>query len=125
MAEYFRARNLPVPKELEQNFLTDWRRLGGIAAVLAVLYVGLRITDIDTSRANLAYSLDVLLQLLQWDFSIMSPQNEFETFVDTAGWKMIETIFLAIVATAMSILFALPLSFLGARNISCRLINLV
>ena len=37
MAEYFRARNLPVPKELEKSFLTDWRRLGGIAAVLLVL----------------------------------------------------------------------------------------
>lgn len=117
MAEYFRTRNLPVPKELEKNFLTDWRRLGGIAAAILVLYVGLRITDIDPSRANPAYFAEVLLQLLQWDFSIMTPQNEFETFMDTAGGQMIVTIFLAIVATAFSIVFALPLSFLGARNI--------
>jgi len=117
MAEYFTARGLPVPRELERNFLTDWRRLGTLAAVLFVLFVGLRITDIDTARANPEYAAGVLLQLLQWDFSIMSPQNEFETFVDTAGWKMIETIFLAIVATAFSIVIALPLSFLGARNI--------
>jgi phosphonate transport system permease protein len=85
--------------------------------VLLVLYIGLRITDIDTSRANPEYAAGVLLQLLQWDFAIMSPQNEFETIVDTAGWKMIETIFLAIVATAFSTVVALPLSFLGARNI--------
>jgi phosphonate transport system permease protein len=117
MAEYFRSRNLPVPRELERNILTDWRRLGTIAAVLLVLYIGLRITDIDTSRANPEYAAGVLLQLLQWDFAIMSPQNEFETIVDTAGWKMIETIFLAIVATAFSTVVALPLSFLGARNI--------
>lgn len=117
MAEYFRSRNLPVPRELERNILTDWRRLGTIAAALLVLYIGLRITDIDTSRANPEYAFGVLLQLLQWDFAIMSPQNEFETVVDTAGWKMVETIFLAIVATAFSMVVALPLSFLGARNI--------
>jgi phosphonate transport system permease protein len=117
MAEYFRSRNLPVPRELERNILTDWRRLGAIAVALLVLYIGLRITDIDTSRANPEYAFGVLLQLLQWDFAIMSPQNEFETVVDTAGWKMVETIFLAIVATAFSMVVALPLSFLGARNI--------
>ena len=117
MAEYFRSRNLPVPRELERNLLTDWRRLGTIAVALLILYIGLRITDIDTSRANPEYALGVLLQLLQWDFAIMSPQNEYETVVDTAGWKMVETIFLAIVATAFSIVVALPLSFLGARNI--------
>ena len=117
MAEYFRTRDLPVPKELEKNFLTDWRRLGGIAAVLLVLYVGLQITNIDISRANSEYAFGVLQQLLRWDFSIMTPQNEFETFWDTAGGQMIVTIFLGIVATAMSILIALPLSFLGARNI--------
>lgn len=117
MAEYFRSRNLPVPRELERNFLTDWRRLGTIAVTLLVFYIGLRITDINTSRANPEYAMGVLLQLLQWDFAIMSPQNEYETIVDTAGWKMVETIFLAIVATAFSIVVALPLSFLGARNI--------
>ncbi len=117
MAEYFRARNLPVPKELEKSFLTDWRRLGGIAAVLIVLYIGLSITGIDTTRANPPYFANILLQLLQWDFSIMSPQNEFETFWDTAGGQMIVTIFLGIVATAFAIVVALPLSFLGARNI--------
>jgi phosphonate transport system permease protein len=47
----------------------------------------------------------------------MSPQNEFETFWDTAGGLMIVTIFLGIVATAISVVVALPLAFLGARNI--------
>jgi len=117
MAGYFTARGLPVPRELERNLLTDWRRLGTIAAVLAVLFVGLRITSIDTSRANPAYAASVLVQLLQWDFSIMSPQNEYETFWETAGGLMIVTIFLGIIATALSIVVALPLSFLGARNI--------
>lgn len=117
MAEYFTARGLPLPRELERNILTDWRRLGAIAAVLLVLFVGLRITSIDTSRANPEYAGSVLVQLLQWDFTIMSPQNEFETFWETAGGQMIVTIFLGIIATAFSIVVALPLSFLGARNI--------
>jgi len=117
VAEYFRSRNLPVPSELERNFLTDWRRLGTIVVVMAVLYIGLQITSIDTSRANLGYWFSVLGQLVNFDFSIMTPQNEFETFWETAGGQMIVTIFLGIIATAMSIVIALPLSFLGARNI--------
>ncbi|HEX4743902.1 MAG TPA: phosphonate ABC transporter, permease protein PhnE [Candidatus Limnocylindria bacterium] len=117
MAEYFTSRGLPVPRELERSLLTDWRRLGLIALILAVLFIGFRITDIDTSRTNLGYFGGVLLQLVQWDFTIMSPQNEFETFTDTAWWLMIETIFLGIMATAFSVVVALPLSFLGARNI--------
>ena len=117
MAEYFRSRDLPVPKELETNFLTDWRRLGAIAVTLLILYIGLSITGIDTSRANPPYFANILLQLIQWDFSIMSPQNEYETFWETAGGQMIVTIFLGIVATAFAIVVALPLSFLGARNI--------
>jgi phosphonate transport system permease protein len=117
MSAYFTARGLPVPRELERSLLTDWRRLGTAAAVIAVLVVGLRITGIDTSRANPDYAASVLVQLLQWDFSIMSPQNEYESFWETAGGQMIVTIFLGIIATAFSIVVAIPLSFLGARNI--------
>jgi len=117
MAEYFTARGLPVPRELQRNPLTDWRKLGLIAAVLLVLYIGLRITDIDTGRANPEYVLNRIALLFRWDFSIMSPRDEFETYQNTAWWKMIETIFLGIMATALSMVIALPLSFLAARNI--------
>jgi phosphonate transport system permease protein len=47
----------------------------------------------------------------------MTPQNEFETFWDTAGGLMIVTIFLGIMGTAFAAILAIPLSFLGARNI--------
>ena len=117
MAEYFTARGLPVPRELQRTPLTDWRKLGLIAAVLLVLYIGLRITDIDTGRANPEYVLNRIALLFRWDFSIMSPRDEFETYQNTAWWKMIETIFLGIMATALSMVIALPLSFLAARNI--------
>ena len=117
MAEYFTARGLPVPRELERNPLTEWRRLLAIALVLLVLYIGLRITNIDTGRANPEYVINRIALLFHWDFSILSPRDEFETYQNTAWWKMIETIFLGIMATAFSMIVALPLSFLGARNI--------
>jgi len=117
MAEYFTSRGLPVPPELQRNPLTEWRRLLVIAAVLLVLYIGLQITNIDTGRANVQYVINRIALLFQWDFSIMSPRDEFETFRDTAWWKMIETIFLGIMATAFAVVVSIPLSFLGARNI--------
>jgi phosphonate ABC transporter permease subunit PhnE len=117
MAEYFTSRGLPVPPELRRNPLTDWRRLALVAAVLLVLYIGLNVTNIDVGRANPEHVLNTVALLFKWDFSIMSPRDEFETFRDTAWWKMIETIFLGIMATAFAFVVSLPLSFLGARNI--------
>ena len=117
MAEYFTARGLPVPRELSTNPLTNWRRLLGIALTLAVIFVGLQITNIDISHANPQFASRVVGQLFNWDTSILTPQNEFETFWDTAEGLMIVTIFLGIIATAFAVVVALPLSFLGARNI--------
>ena len=117
MAEYFRSRGLPVPRELERSPLTDWRRLSVIAVTLVVLYVGLQITEIDTSRANPGYAAEVLRKLVSFDWSVLGPQNEFETFWDGALGLMIITIFLGIMGTAFAIVLAVPLSFLAARNI--------
>ncbi|MEP7003467.1 MAG: phosphonate ABC transporter, permease protein PhnE [Chloroflexota bacterium] len=117
MAEYFTARGLPVPAELRRNPLTDWRRLSTIGVILLVLYVGFRITDIDVSRANPEYAAGVLRQLVSFDWSVLGPQNEFETFWDGAIGLMIITIFLGIMGTALAMVVAIPLSFLGARNI--------
>jgi phosphonate transport system permease protein len=117
MAEYFTARGLPVPAELRRNPLTDWRRLSTIALILVVLYVGFRITDIDLSRANPEYAAGVLRQLVSFDWSVLWPQNEFETFWDGALGLMIITIFLGVMGTALAVVIAVPLSFLGARNI--------
>ena len=117
MAEYFTARGLPVPLELRRTPLTDWRRWAAIAVALVVLYFGVQLLGIDVSRANPDYASGVISKLLQWDFSILSPQNEFETFWDTAEGLMIVTIFLGVVATALAMVVALPLAFLGARNI--------
>jgi phosphonate transport system permease protein len=117
MAEYFTARGLPVPAELRRNPLTDWRRLSTIALIFVVLYIGFRITDIDLSRANPEYAAGVLRQLVSFDWSVLGPQNEFETFWDGALGLMIITIFLGVMGTALAVVIAVPMSFLGARNI--------
>ncbi|HEY8829733.1 MAG TPA: phosphonate ABC transporter, permease protein PhnE [Candidatus Limnocylindria bacterium] len=117
MAEYFTARGLPVPPELTRNPFTNWRRNAAVLLTLAVLIVGFKIVDIDVSRANPGYMWQVLVQLVHFDWSVMTPQNEFETFWDTAGGLMIVTIFLGIMGTAFAAVIAIPLSFLAARNI--------
>lgn len=117
MADYFRSRGLVVPDELARPWYANWRRLLGFASAAVVLWVGLQITDIDTGRANVGYAGQIFAQLLNFDWNVLWPQNEFETFWDGALGLMIVTIFLAVVATAFSIVVALPLSFLGARNL--------
>ncbi|HEX9267605.1 MAG TPA: phosphonate ABC transporter, permease protein PhnE [Candidatus Limnocylindria bacterium] len=117
MAEYFAARGLPVPPELTRNPLTQWRRLLVIGASVAVVYLGLRVTNLDFSRANPEHAASVIRELFNWDFRILTPQNEFETWWDTAEGQMVVTILLGVIATAFSLVLALPLSFLGARNV--------
>jgi phosphonate ABC transporter permease subunit PhnE len=117
MAEYFTARGLPVPRELTRGPFSDWRRNVTVGLTIVVLAIGFRILDIDLSRSNPDYMGQVLLQLVQFDWSVMTPQNEFETFWDTAGGLMIITIFLGIMGTAFALIVAVPMSFLGARNI--------
>lgn len=117
MAEYFTSRGLAVPRELARNPLTDWRRLGSIGVVLILLAIGFGIVDIDLSRANPPYMAGVLRQLVQFDFSVLWPQNEFETFWDGGLGLMVITIFLGVMGTAFAMVVAIPLSFLGARNI--------
>jgi phosphonate transport system permease protein len=117
MAEYFTARGLPVPAELRRNPLTEWRRLLTLAVILVVLYIGFRIVDIDTSRANPEYVGQILKKLVSFDWSVLTPQNEYETFWDGALGLMIITIFLGIMGTAIAMIVAVPLSFLGARNV--------
>jgi phosphonate ABC transporter permease subunit PhnE len=117
MAEYFVARGLPVPRELTRNSLSDWRRNVTVILTVAVLAIGFKILEIDLSRSNPGYMGQVLLQLVQFDWSVMTPQNEFETFWDTAGGLMIVTIFLGIMGTAFAVVLAIPMSFLAARNI--------
>jgi len=117
MAEYFRSRGLPVPPELERPWYLDWKRLAGVFGTLGILWVGFQLTEFDLRRLDFSYAPNIFGQLAKPDPSICGPRNEFETWIDGACGQMIVTIFLAIVATAMSIVIALPMAFLGARNL--------
>jgi phosphonate ABC transporter permease subunit PhnE len=117
VAEYFRARGLPVPRELETPWYADWRRLATIVGTLAVLYIGFQYVGFDPGRLQFDYAPNILGQLARPNADICGPQNEFETWRDGACGLMIETIFLGIIASAIAVLIALPLSFLGARNL--------
>lgn len=132
MAEYFRARNMPLPPELERTILTDWRRYLVLLTTAVVLWIGLQVTSIDMSRANPPYVAQILGQLATPDWAILVPQ--VDPFCDLPEsqrdqcprqdfWQesglglMIVTIFMAIIATAFAVAVAVPLSFLGARNV--------
>lgn len=117
MADYFRSRGLPVPRELTTPWYADWRRLLTVLVTLAVLYVGFAYVGFDPRRLNFEYAPNILGELARPDLSVCGPQNEFETWRDGACGLMVETIFLGIVASAIAIAFALPLSFLAARNL--------
>lgn len=117
MAEYFRARRLPVPPELQRPWYLDWKRLAIAVGTIAVLWIGFALVEFDPRRLDFTYAPNIINALLRPDLDICGPQNEFETWIDGACGQMVVTIFLGIVATAISIVVALPLSFLGARNL--------
>ena len=119
MAEYFVSRGLPVPPELSRPWYTDWRRLVVILGTLAVLAVGFQLTEFDIRRLQFDYAPNILGQLARPDPGICGPQfpDLGETWLDGACGLMVVTIFLGIIATFLAVLVALPLSFLGARNL--------
>jgi phosphonate ABC transporter permease subunit PhnE len=118
VAEYFRARNLPVPRELEMPWYADWRRLVGILATLAVLYVGFQMLEFDPQHLDFSYAPNIFGQLAKPDLRTCGPQYpDVETWLDGACGLMLVTIMLGVVATAIAVVVALPLSVLGARNL--------
>jgi len=119
MAEYFLSRGLPVPPELSRPWYTDWRRLVAILGTLAILAIGFQLTEFDVGRLQFDYAPNILGQLARPDPSICGPQfpELGETWLDGACGLMVVTIFLGIIATFLAVLVALPLSFLGARNL--------
>ena len=119
MAEYFLSRGLPVPRELSRPWYTDWRRLVAILGTFAILAVGFQLTEFDIRRLQFDYAPNILGQLARPDPSICGPQfpDLGETWLDGACGLMVVTIFLGLIATFLAVLVALPLSFLGARNL--------
>jgi phosphonate transport system permease protein len=97
-----------------------WKTSWGLATVLLIVltvYVGWLATEI--SLQMLAHRATATGYLWGW---IATP--DFTHFValdpvlqDSILSALIETVFMALMATALGVVFAFPLSFLGARNI--------
>lgn len=100
----------------ERWFKTSWG-LMTLLLVLATFYVGWLITDI--SFENLIRRAPTTAYLWKWlatpDFKhFITPEPVLQ---DSIGSALVETVFMALMATVFGVIFAFPLSFLGARNI--------
>jgi len=89
-----------------------WRRLNpwiGLLVVALTFAVGLVVTQLDPSELleNVADTFPLLSRLFSPDWTILRSVIE----------KMVETVFLALMASALALPFAFVLSFLGARNL--------
>lgn len=97
-------------------FKTGW----GVMVVLLIaltIYVGWLVTEIDVGK--LIQRASKTSYLWKWlatpDFSHFIVEEP--VLRDSIASALIETIYMALMATAFGIIFAFPLSFLGARNI--------
>jgi phosphonate transport system permease protein len=89
-----------------------WQRLNawvGIVLLVLTFRVGFVLTEFHPSELveNVSDTFPVLSRLFHPDWSIVGAVVE----------KMVETIFLALMASALALPFAFGLSFLGARNV--------
>lgn len=89
-----------------------WQRLNtwlGIGLLLLTFRVGFVLTEFHPSELveNVRDTFPVLSRLFDPDWSIVGAVIE----------KMVETVFLALMASALALPFAFGLSFLGARNV--------
>jgi phosphonate transport system permease protein len=84
----------------------------GIGAIALTYWVGWRISEIDVKELGngLSSVRPLALALVQPDFSILR----------NCAWAMVETVYLALMATTFAVPLAVVLSFLGARNIMPR-----
>ena len=84
----------------------------GIGAIALTYWVGWRISEIDVKELGngLSSVRPLALALVQPDFSILR----------NCAWAMVETVYLALMATTFAVPLAVVLSFLGALNIMPR-----
>lgn len=100
-----------------------YRTLYGLTALLVVavtLAVGWRLTEIDLRRLvrNASRSLRIWRGLINPDFSyLLQPDPRIKlSFLD----GLVQSLYMALLATVAGIVVAFPLSFAGARNIAAR-----
>ncbi len=98
-----------IPEELRRPWYAGWRGWVIALAIFAVNAVAYWRSEIDAGLlvSDLGQMDRVIRQLLQPDW---------EEFGDVT-LRMLDTVLLAVLATTISVLIAIPLSFLGARNL--------
>jgi phosphonate transport system permease protein len=117
------ATSPPAYVEAPAPWYVVLQRLLVTVVVVGVLAYGWRLTDLDVIAAlrDLGQMGRVLDLLFHPNWDVMSEPPCLEVFVSTplcgVTKLMIETVFLGIIATVLSIVVAIPLSFLGARNL--------
>jgi len=116
------ASSLDVDAKLRER--PKWyRTVSGLFVLLLIastLYVGWIITEIDLPKlfSRIGVTDYLWRGLAHPDFTHVFVQEPILT--DTIGGALIETLFMALMATVVGALFAFPLSFLGARNLMNR-----
>jgi len=116
------ASSLDVDAELRAR--PRWyRTASGLFVLLLIgftLYVGWIITEIDLPKlfSRIGVTDYLWRGLARPDFTHLFAQEPILT--ETIGGALIETLFMALMATVVGALFAFPLSFLGARNLMNR-----
>jgi phosphonate transport system permease protein len=97
-------------------FKTSW---GFVTVLLLVMtfYVGWLVTDVDFGNLIKRAPTTVTLwqRLLHPDLEHFLTEEPI--LKDSIGTALLETIFMAFLATVVGVVFAFPMSFLGARNI--------
>jgi len=116
------ASSLDVQAELRTR--PQWyRTASGLFVLLLIastLYVGWIITEIDLPKlfSRIGVTDYLWRGLARPNFTHLFVQEPILT--DTIGGALVETLFMALMATVVGGLFAFPLSFLGARNLMNR-----
>jgi phosphonate transport system permease protein len=100
-----------------------YRTASGLFVPLLIaftFYVGWIVTEIDLAAlfSRLGVTDYLWRGFARPDFTHLLVQEP--VLADTIGGALIETIFMALMATIVGVLFAFPLSFLGARNLMDR-----
>ncbi len=101
----------PYEEAVVPRWYTSWRTWLTLLVVVTVYAYGWRLSEVDLVQSiqDLPNMGRVLAQLVR--------PNLEPAFLGEITVLMVQTVFLGIIATSLSLVLAVPLSFLGARNL--------
>ncbi len=101
------TRAFEIPAEFRRPWYAGWRGWAIALAILVLNAIAFWRSEIDVTQMDFPQMGRVVRLLLRPDWS---------TLGDTTI-RMLDTVLLAVLATTLSVIVAIPLSFLGARNL--------